>query len=178
MDIRSMARELTTTQASRATLLAGLQGTRPRAPLFMRCDSSRPVYADRRWEWAFSSLDSCSLWSMQDEDRELLDGARSYRLTLPAGVPVERSFAIAACDGRTWPLVRMELKFAVGDGTPGCDPVTDGIEVCFGPKRPAGRGVRWIRTTPGIGWFALLRFVNPRESFLDKSWKPGDLVAE
>lgn len=173
-----MERELITTQASRVSLLAGLQGARPGAPLFMRCDAARPVYADRRWEWAFSSIDSCSLWSMQDDGGELLDGAQSYWLSLPGGVPVGRSFSIAACDGRTWPLVRTELKYPVGEYSYESDPVVDGVEVCFGPKRPTRRGVRWIRTTPGIGWFALLRFVNPLESFFDKSWKPGDLVAE
>ncbi len=172
--------QVISTQVSRGQPpLAELQGARAGKPLFMRCDAARLAYADRRWEWAFSSFDSCYLLSMQDDRREMLDGARSYRLELPGGIPVGRCVSIAACDGRTWPLVRMEHKFELDeDATPGECPIRDGVEIYFGPKRPAYRHACWIRTTPGIGWFALLRFVNPLESFFSKSWKPGDLVAE
>jgi hypothetical protein len=170
---------LITTPASRGNLpLTGLQGGRAGSSMFMRCDAARLAYSDRRWEWAFSSFDSCYLWSMQDDQRELLDGARSYRLSFPGGVPVGRCFTVAACDGRTWPLVRMELKFTLDEDAHAGSPVRDGVDVFFGPKRPTTRGAHWIRTSPGIGWFALLRFVNPLESFFDKSWQPGDLVAE
>ena len=91
----------------------GYKPSVPSAPMFMRCDPARLAYVDRRWEWAFTSFDSCYLWSMQDERRELLDGARRTVCAFPGQVPVGRCFTIAACDGRTWPLVRMELKFAI-----------------------------------------------------------------
>ena len=171
---------LTTQTANRNPALAGLHAVRASAPMFMRCDSARLAYVDRRWEWAFTSFDSCYLWSMQDDRRALLDGSHAYRLSLPGQVPVERCFTVAACDGRTWPLVRMELKFAIEeDGHAYAEsPIRDGVEVCFGPGRPSDVNVHWVRTTPGIGWFALLRFVSPLESFFGQSWKPGDLVAE
>jgi hypothetical protein len=170
----------TTQSTNRKLALAGMQSVRTSAPMFMRCDPARLAYVDRRWEWAFTSFDSCYLWSMQDERRELLDGACAYRLRLPGQVPVGRCFTVAACDGRTWPLVRMELKFAIEEDPDARreSPIRDGVEVCFGPARPTDVNAHWVRTTPGIGWFALLRFVSPLESFFGQSWKPGDLVAE
>jgi hypothetical protein len=167
-----------TSAANRKLALGGRHAVQASAPMFMRCDSTRLAYVDRRWEWAFTSFDSCYLWSMQDDRRALLDGAQAYRLRLPGQVPVGRCFTIAACDGRTWPLVRMELKFAIDEHAGEESPIRDGVEVCFGPERPADLDAHWVRTSPGIGWFALLRFVCPLESFFGQSWKPGDLVAE
>lgn len=169
---------ITTLSSNREPPNAGLNAARANGPMFMRCDPARLAYTDRRWEWAFSSVDSCYLWAMQDERRMLLDGERDYRLTLPGPVPVGRCFTIAACDGRGWPLVRAELKFAMDADAPEDPPIRTGVEICFSPERPADPGTHWIRTMPGIGWFALLRFVNPLDPFFDQSWKPGDLVAE
>ena len=169
-----------TTQSNGKLALPGQHAVQASAPMYMRCDPARLAYVDRRWEWAFTSFDSCYLWSMQDEHHELLDGERAYRLCLPPQVPVGRCFSVAACDGRTWPLVRMELKFAIEESerASGASPIRDGVEICFCPDRPADPRAHWVRTTPGIGWFALLRFVGPLESFFGQSWKPGDLVAE
>jgi hypothetical protein len=49
--------------------------------------------------------------------------------------------------------------------------------VYFGPTQPDGvdRG-NWIQTTPGKGWFTILRLYSPRQPFFDKSWKPGEVV--
>jgi hypothetical protein len=168
-----------TTQSSKVTPPgAELKPARAGDRMFMRCDPARLAYVDRRWEWAFSSFDSCYLWAMQDERRVLLDGELDYRLSIPGPVPVGRCFTIAACDGRGWPLVRTELKFTVDPEAFEDDPVRNGVDICFGPERPRGSCGQWIRTTPGIGWFALLRVVNPLEPFFDQSWKPGDLVVE
>jgi len=38
-----------------------------------------------------------------------------------------------------------------------------------------GRERNWIRTVPGKGWFALMRFYGPLEAFFDKTWRPGDI---
>jgi hypothetical protein len=33
----------------------------------------------------------------------------------------------------------------------------------------------WIQTTPGKGWFALLRLYSPLKPFFDKSWRLGEI---
>jgi hypothetical protein len=48
------------------------------------------------------------------------------------------------------------------------------VDLYFGPSHPAGQETRWIKTTPGKGWFAYLRIYGPEQAAFDKSWKPGD----
>ena len=33
----------------------------------------------------------------------------------------------------------------------------------------------WIQTTPGKGWFTLLRLYSPEESFFTKQWRPSEI---
>jgi hypothetical protein len=48
--------------------------------------------------------------------------------------------------------------------------------IYFGPTKPAAaKEGTWIQTTPGKGWFTILRFYSPLESFFDKSWRPSEI---
>jgi hypothetical protein len=42
------------------------------------------------------------------------------------------------------------------------------------PGSPADNEGRWIKTTPGRGWFAYMRIYGPEQAAFDRSWKPGD----
>jgi len=48
--------------------------------------------------------------------------------------------------------------------------------IYFGPQRPAGvkRG-DWIQTTPGKGWFTILRLYSPLEPFITRAWQPSEI---
>lgn len=48
------------------------------------------------------------------------------------------------------------------------------VDLYVGPTPPAGNEGRWIKTTPGKGWFAYMRIYGPEAAAFDKSWKPGD----
>jgi len=50
------------------------------------------------------------------------------------------------------------------------------VTVYFAPEQPDGvaRG-NWIQTTPGRGWFVLLRLYGPLEPFFDKTWRPSEV---
>jgi len=48
------------------------------------------------------------------------------------------------------------------------------IDLFFGPTEPPNTGGRWIKTTPGKGWFAYFRIYGPEQPAFDGSWKPGD----
>jgi hypothetical protein len=42
--------------------------------------------------------------------------------------------------------------------------------IYFSPSRPNGvKAGNWIQTTPGKGWFTLLRFYSPLQSFFNKT---------
>ncbi|PYE17489.1 uncharacterized protein DUF1254 [Williamsia limnetica] len=51
------------------------------------------------------------------------------------------------------------------------------VDLYFGPHEPEGHGSNWIQTLPGQHWFSYFRFYGPLESYFDRSWKLGDIVA-
>jgi hypothetical protein len=51
---------------------------------------------------------------------------------------------------------------------------TGATDLYFGPNAPVGKEGRWIKTTPGKGWFVYLRLYGPEAPAFDGSWKPSD----
>ena len=110
-------------------------------------------------------------------DGEYLDGGRSYRLTLPPGIPESRFWSVMAYDNQTRSMLQTgQPKPDVGSqsGTVQANP--DGsTDVYFGPAPPDGRENNWIQTVPGKGFFTILRLYSPEASFFDKSWRPSEI---
>jgi len=48
------------------------------------------------------------------------------------------------------------------------------VDLYIGPKPPKGKERNWVQTTPGKGWFVLLRLYGPLEPWFDKTWRPGE----
>jgi hypothetical protein len=105
-----------------------------------------------------------------------LDGARTYRLHIPANVPVNNFWSVIAYDNQarsflqtdqTWPSVTSKDKdFKAND---------DGsVDVYFGAERPAD-AKNFIRTIPGKGWNAIFRLYGPLEPWFDKTWRLGEI---
>jgi hypothetical protein len=47
------------------------------------------------------------------------------------------------------------------------------VDICSGPKAPAGMEQNWVQTIPGKGWFMILRLYGPLEPWFGKLWRPG-----
>ena len=105
-----------------------------------------------------------------------LDGAKSYRLSIPLPVPAKLFWSVTAYDSQTRSEIQtdqdkaalrsmFELKDVTGDKP---------VELYFGPAPPAGHEDRWIKTAPGRGWFAYIRIYGPDQAAFDASWRPGD----
>src|SRR6516165_5793083 len=63
------------------------------------------------------------------------------------------------------------------DPSPAAEANADGpTTVYFSPTQPGGvkRG-NWVQTTPGRGWFTILRLYSPLEPFFTKAWQPSEL---
>jgi hypothetical protein len=61
--------------------------------------------------------------------------------------------------------------------SPAAETSADGsTTIYFAPTQPQGvaRG-NWIQTTPGKGWFTILRLYSPLETFFTKQWRPGEI---
>jgi hypothetical protein len=112
----------------------------------------------------------------RDRTGAFLDGARTYKLTLPGPVPAQLFWSLTAYDAKTRSQVQTAQNRAVlGSLEDEFPPGKDGaIELFLGPARPAGHEKQWIQTPPASGYFTYLRIYGPQAACLDGTWRPGD----
>jgi hypothetical protein len=104
--------------------------------------------------------------AFKDKDGNHFDGARSYRLNVPANVPAGSFWSLTIYDTAT----RSMLQNPSGDA--------DGsVDFYFGPKAPAGLESNWIETVAGKGFYPMFRFYTPKEGVFDGTWKLPDVEA-
>jgi hypothetical protein len=113
-----------------------------------------------------------------DSKHRPLDGAKTYRLHVPANVPVKDNWSVTIYDTQTRSMLQTDQKFAgINSLGKGQKQNADGsVDVIFAPKLPKGVDKRnWIQTIPGKSWFIIFRAYGPLEPWLDKTWRPGEL---
>jgi hypothetical protein len=152
-------------------------------------DSQGYVNVDRRAAFAYAALGmspamvmrtigtgSQYLWTMRDASGEYLDGAKRYRLRLPANIPVKHFWSVVAYDSESRSMLENGQPFPTVSQYTGPAINSDGsVDIFFGPRPPVAKEKNWIETIEGRGWFTLLRFYGPLHSFFDRTWKPGDI---
>jgi hypothetical protein len=105
-----------------------------------------------------------------------LNGAMTYKVTLPAPIPAKDFWSFMVYDNQTRSILETDQV------TGGLDSNSKGVKlhddgsatVYFGPKAPEGKEGNWVQTMPGKGYNAILRLYGPLEPWFDKSWMPGD----
>jgi hypothetical protein len=114
--------------------------------------------------------------STRDSSGAFLDGGKTYKLTIPQPVPGKLFWSVTAYDAQTRSQVQtdqgkaaLRSLFELADAAS-----APSVDLYFGPTPPAGQEARWIKTTPGRGWFAYIRIYGPEQAAFDRSWKPGD----
>ena len=119
-------------------------------------------------EYVFASLDS---------EKRILEGSKSYQMTLPANVPVADFWAITLYDTQTRSQLQTDQQFPTLDTyTKGLRANEDGsYTIYFGPEAPAGKESNWLQTIAGKSFFVCLRMYGPTEPWIEGSWRPGDV---
>ncbi|WP_406288536.1 DUF1214 domain-containing protein [Streptomyces sp. NBC_00209] len=111
----------------------------------------------------------------RDHTGEALRGEHTYRLDLPADPPAHLFWSLTLYDAETAAEVDAEGQtFSSLNGMN--DIALNGdrsITLHTGPERPED-ATNWIRTVPGRGWFAIIRFYGPEEAFFERLYIPGD----
>jgi hypothetical protein len=112
----------------------------------------------------------------RDAKGEYLDGGKTYKVTLPAPIPVNNFWSFMVYSGQHRSMLETDQKSAgLDSNSPSIKPNKDeSYTVWFGPKAPAGHEGNWIQTMPGKSYFSILRLYGPLEPWFDKAWKPGD----
>jgi hypothetical protein len=128
-----------------------------------------------------TGIGSQYLLAMMDADKNHFDGAKTYKVTLPKGIPEENFWSFTVYDNMTRSMLETPQRYPRAGSqsypSPATEANADGsTTVYFGPAQPAGvkRG-NWIQTMPGKGWFLILRLYSPLEPFFAKTWRPSEI---
>jgi hypothetical protein len=113
----------------------------------------------------------------QDKDSELLIGSNTYRLRVPAKVPVKQFWQIPVYEVTTRSMIDTDQKKSALSSTKDLQKNADGsVDLYFGPQLPEGVSEKnWVKTKPGEGWFTLPRLYAPLEPILNKTWRWNDI---
>ncbi len=121
------------------------------------------------------------LLAFQDANKQYFDGSKTYRVTLPKGIPEAKFWSLTLYDNQTRSMLDTPQRHPRAGSqnypSPAAEADASGVTtVYFGPSQPEGvkRG-NWIQTTPGKGWFVILRLYSPLEPFFNKSWRPSEI---
>lgn len=121
------------------------------------------------------------LYGTRDANKQYLDGAKTYRMRLPKGIPAANFWSLTLYDNQSRSMLdtpqRHPRSGSQSYPSPAAEPDADGsTTVYFAPIQPDGikRG-NWIQTVPKKGYFVLLRLYSPLEPFFDKTWRPSEI---
>ncbi len=127
-------------------------------------------------------IGSTYLWTMVDSENNYFDGAKTYKVTLPKGIPAEKFWSFTLYDTMTRSMLDTPQRYPRAGSqsypSPAAEPNEDGsTTVYFGPEQPDGvaRG-NWVQTLPGKGFIPCLRLYSPLEPFFAKTWRPTEVV--
>jgi hypothetical protein len=116
------------------------------------------------------------LWTYKDAAGNFLDGAKNYKLHIPAKVPAKDFWSVLVYDSASRSMLKNGQKFPSVSVYSGPKANDDGsVDVYFGPEMPKGQEKNWIKTVPGKGWFPIFRFYGPQEALYDKTWMLNDI---
>ncbi|WP_291985056.1 DUF1254 domain-containing protein [Candidatus Accumulibacter sp. ACC007] len=109
------------------------------------------------------------------------DGSKTYKVTLPKGIPARAFWSLILYDNQSRSMLQTPQRFpragSQGYPSPSAEVAADGsTTVYIGPTQPKGvkRG-NWIQTDPAKGWFVILRLYSPLEPFFTKEWRPSEI---
>jgi len=128
-----------------------------------------------------AEMGSQYLGAFLDGGGDPMDGAKTYRIKLPRGIPAAKFWSLTLYDNQTRSMLQTSQIYPRAGSqsypTPAAEADRDGSTTIYmSPEKPEGaKDGNWIQTIPGKGWFALLRFYSPTTAFFDKTWRPGEI---
>jgi hypothetical protein len=121
------------------------------------------------------------IWAFVDADKNGLDGAKTYKVTLPKDIPEANFWSFTLYDNQTRSMLDTPQRYPRAGSqsypSPAAEASADGsTTIYFGPTQPQGvkRG-NWVQTMPGKGYNVMLRLYSPLEPFFAKTWRPSEI---
>lgn len=155
-------------------------------------ETDTKVELDERTTWFYEAVTSTEgmvnpklgegqvyMTTKRDSSGELLRADKTYRLRVPAEVPVGQFWALTLYSENT------RRPYDSGLGTVRSanldSRLTDlkknddgSIDLFIGPKSPAGFNSNWMKTVNDDGWFVYFRLYAPLKPFFDKTFHLPD----
>jgi hypothetical protein len=116
--------------------------------------------------------------AFKDKDGKRFDGAKSYRLHVPANAPAEQFWSLTLYDTATRSMIQNPSNDSARSTLDKLKTNADGsLDLYFGPAgtAPAGLEANWIETVPGKGFYPMMRFYTPKAGLFDGTWKLPDV---
>ncbi|AZQ63732.1 DUF1254 domain-containing protein [Flammeovirga pectinis] len=151
------------------------------------------VYLDERAVWFYEAVSSTKgmvnptpgfgqvyMTSKRDENGDLLRADKTYKLTIPADVPVEQFWSVTLYSENTRrPYDNGGDKIediGINSRRTDLDVNKDGsIDVYIGSKKPKGvNSSNYLKTVDNNGWFIYFRLYAPKQAFFDKTFQLSD----
>ncbi len=115
--------------------------------------------------------------SIRDKDGHAFDGGKTYRLNVPANVPVQQYWSVTAYDRQTHALIKNVSRASRSSQIPELVKNDDGsVDLYFGPKAPKGKDANWVPTDAKREFELMFRAYGPTPDFFDKKWILSDVV--
>jgi hypothetical protein len=116
------------------------------------------------------------LINIKDKDGADYDGAKTYRLHVPPGVPIEQYWSLTAYDRDTHALIKNVDRASRASNSPEVKKNADGsVDLYVGAKAPAGQESNWIPTDPARKFEFMFRLYGPKKEFFERTWKLTDV---
>jgi hypothetical protein len=116
------------------------------------------------------------LINIKDRDGADYSGATTYRLHVPADVPIAQYWSLTAYDRETHALIKNLDRASRASNNPEVHKNADGsVDLYLGSKAPAGQESNWIPTDPARKFELMFRLYGTKKEFFDKVWKLPDV---
>jgi hypothetical protein len=117
-------------------------------------------------------------FTLRDKDGDLLEGSNTYKLHLPAGIPVKLYWAVTIYNPVDGTMPQTDQPFPSRNQFDNPPSKSDGsMDLYFGPTKPAGVDAKsWIQTLKGRAFLVVVRLYGVGTEFYDQTWKPDDVV--
>ena len=129
-----------------------------------------------------TGIGSQYLFATLDADKNYFDGAKTYKVTLPKGIPESNFWSLTLYDNQTRSMLDTPQRYPRAGSQSYPSPAAeaerrrlhDGV---LQSQAAGGRQARQLDPDrcPNKGWFTILRLYSPLEPFFTKEWRPSEI---
>ena len=125
-----------------------------------------------------TGIGSQYLFVSLDANKNYFDGSKTYKVTLPKGIPAEKFWSLTVYDNQTRSMLDTPQRYPRA-GKPELSFAGRRAErrwLHHRPTQPEGmpRG-NWIQNRSQEGIFVILRLYSPLKPFFTKEWRPSEI---